>query len=579
MPGELIEHQASGGLGLVIDNDRIELPRALKTPGNLVLLRALHALHGREDFKALLYGRQGRCDRLETPEQPGAELRQALGTVAVHILTLVDLLGGVEREVLDHALRLPQDDDVEPVQMLIDLGLLEPRGDRVEPGSFRHAAGVLAAPSDLPESWMRRMAVKSLDRVTDPDRPGLEDAGHVFRAHRLFVALGDVKGAMATTREHVGGLVALAADLSRAGEHRSAFGCYDHILSMWRTSLRRDWVWYERRLAPHLHSYVLHYRAYNGARAEALPAHDIKAGYQAALDLWSDNALWHGRLIGHLFGQGQVDDAWSALRSAENAVRSHTRRDWALRVLPARSAIYAGLVMDVLRLVTPLLEAKLNDYGTARDLQGLLITLECGVEVDTLAANNVRLVFHRRQRVLVQRLSKTWKASLPSASALKQAALPADALTALVCALGDEARALVQTPSHRLSDGDLQRKGQLIGLLELLNSDLGLRFAEDRWLVGRVDLKSGDFTELHREQDDRPLSAPLSEEARSQAEAHDPHALWFARVATFRDGSPRGEVLELEAVGSGRTARELFEELRRLSRLRGDEGEGDDEQL
>jgi len=572
--GEVIEHRAPEHPRFMLDQTSSPVPESLSAPGTLALLRAWRALRGSDAFDALLHEAEERGD--VTPQRIGVELRQALGTGTTHILTLVDLLGDVERSLLRRALPDPQD-DVEPIQMLIDLGLLELRGDRVEAPSFLRAAQVLVTPSEVPRTWMERLAALSLDQITEPKGFDLRDAAHVFRAHRLYVALHDIQRAMATTRGYAGGLVGLAAEISRSGDHRTAFDCYDRVLAMWRESLPSDWLWYDQALTPHLHSYVLHYRAYNGARARVLSAAEVEGGYIEARELWLENALWHGRLIGLHFELGQVDKAWAVLQSAEGCVRDHERRDWALRLLPARSAMRAGAIMEVLALIAPVLRDAPGDYRTARALQELLDALQRGVEVDVLKGGDARLVFHRAQTVEMMRLSQGWLASLPAASTSKQAPQASEALVKLVGGLADEARKLVQTPSHALTDVEISRKGRLIGLLDLLNSDIGLSFARDRWLVGRVDLEQQRFTELHRAQDDDVLSAPIASDLLGNLRPGDQEALWFARVETVRDGSPRSEVLELEPIGLGRSAWELNKELRRLSRASGDDEVVEDE--
>jgi len=561
-PGEVIEHRSHDGLQLWVNQTHMPIPPALNTPGTLALVRAWHALHGPEALNALL--REPPTAEPLTPQRLGAGLKQALDTAAVNILTLVDLLGGVEKDLLLH-MPLDGQDDVEPTQMLIDLGLLEARGDRVEAPSFLRTADVLVPARTLPHSWLKRLAAGLLNRVSRPRHPDLEDASRIFQAHRLYVALGDFQQAVQTTQHHVGGLVELAVDVSRSGNHQGAFDCYDHILGMWRTTLPHGWWWYDQQLTPHLHSYILHYRAYNGARAEVLSAAEIQTDYRDALRGWPDNALWHGRLIALHLAHDQVDEAWKALEHAESAVRSHERRDLTLRLLPARSALRAGLVMDALQLMAPSFHDAPDDYRTTQTLHDLLSELERGVEVDLLKANPVRLSFHARQRVEVKRLSRGWLASLRGASTSRQAPLATDALEKLTRELGEEARGLMQTPSHQLSDAEVARKGRLIGLLDLLNSDIGLRFAESRWLVGRVDADQQLFTELHRTQDDEAWSCPIPPKLLPATPPNAQQVLWFARVETWRDGTPRGDVLELEPIGSGRTAAELTAELRRLS--------------
>jgi hypothetical protein len=124
------------------------------------------------------------------------------------------------------------------------------------------------------------------------------------------------------------------------------------------------------------------------------------------------------------------------------------------------------------------------------------------------------------------------------------------ALARLAQVVAQELQGMIQTPSHRLSDGEVHRKGVLLSLVDALNSDIGLTHRTERWLVGRIE--GARFVPV---QADLP---PIDLAADGATPIAAPDTLYFARFRARRDGSPEGPPLAWELAGSGRSLAELW---------------------
>jgi hypothetical protein len=105
--------------------------------------------------------------------------------------------------------------------------------------------------------------------------------------------------------------------------------------------------------------------------------------------------------------------------------------------------------------------------------------------------------------------------------------------------LAEDVNRLTRAFVDELSRAERQRRTKLLAHIDLLGGELGIDFPSERWLLGRVK-----GTQFEPVQDDfRPLVLPPFLHVQ---EPSDPDKLWFARVATYRDGRPKGEILKLE---------------------------------
>lgn len=107
--------------------------------------------------------------------------------------------------------------------------------------------------------------------------------------------------------------------------------------------------------------------------------------------------------------------------------------------------------------------------------------------------------------------------------------------------LGDTALRLLRSPSHRLSDADLDLKSLLISCLDLLESEVGLSFPKERWLLmGR----EGD--KLVAKSSDESFQAELPSFEVAEGE------LMMCKVKVHKCGSPiEGEpILEVNRLNT-----------------------------
>lgn len=101
---------------------------------------------------------------------------------------------------------------------------------------------------------------------------------------------------------------------------------------------------------------------------------------------------------------------------------------------------------------------------------------------------------------------------------------------------------LTRAFADELTEVEREQRSRLLAHVDLLGGEIGIDFPADRWLVGHI--QGSLFVPV---QDDF-AAIPIPAELRGVAE---PGTLCMSRVAIYRDGTPRGEVLEIEPAGSG----------------------------
>lgn len=441
---------------------------------------------------------------------------------------------------------------------LIRLGLIEERAGTLSVLPVVQESGALIPPStdDLTE-LLRRAAMRTMESVNDVSSLEPWHARQILRAHSLYLELGDNDNAFRTAQLHVGGLVELARRTSRdEREWQRARRQYEAIRDLIE---KQPEHWKSANDGRRVRSYVLHYWAWNGRRAGTLPLDRVLEAWREAVDLWPDNALWHQRLIQGLIEGGRFRDARQALNQAYTRVGVHPRRDDLLRLRPAETAMTAGAPLIALELIEPVLDLDVNsDPDGAARLHALLEWWQTGVRLGEIPGRSGVVRFNQELTVQLQRGATRWLGRVGELDANAWESLPSSAIRALGDRLAKETEELVRTPSHRLSDDRLRRKGRLIGAIDLLNSDLGLEHASHRWLVGRLDEKNNHFLSVQQE-------FPPLELHPKALPSGTRRGLFYAKVPVFRDGSPSGPIEEIRDAGSGRTLRELLDELRMLS--------------
>jgi hypothetical protein len=226
-----------------------------------------------------------------------------------------------------------------------------------------------------------------------------------------------------------------------------------------------------------------------------------------------------------------------------------------LRIRPARTALRGSAPLLALELIEPVLDLPEELYPEVADGRGeLLRCWQEGLLLSELpwhaAGGGVEgcVVFLRRTKVKVQQTASEWVARLPELDVEGRATRPLGAVDTLGHRLGEEARRLISTPSSRLNDREVRRKGELLSLVDALNSDIGLEHASERWFVGRIEGRG--FMPIMRDLPSVELPAALVPESTQ--------GLYLARVPVYRDGVPSGPVLALEPAGSGRSLDELL---------------------
>jgi hypothetical protein len=285
------------------------------------------------------------------------------------------------------------------------------------------------------------------------------------------------------------------------------------------------------------------------------------AEYRQALDGWPENALWHQRYIEALIRLGRPIEAMQAVERATKDVPEHPRREELLRVRPAGAALRSGLPLLSLELIEPVLAPSEDVTPEVADgCKVLLRRWEKGIAFSELPFRLDRgdaegyVVFHVPVEVTLRRTGDTWVARLPRLSREGRASKPHGALQALARYLADETRRLVSTPTSRLDDRDVWLKGRLLSVVDVLNSDIGLKHATQRWIVGRIQGNELLPTMQHLP----PIEVPDTLLPEST------EGLYFAQVPVYRDGIPSGPATRLAPAGSGLDTGALLELLARM---------------
>ena len=308
-------------------------------------------------------------------------------------------------------------------------------------------------------------------------------------------------------------------------------------------------------------SYVRHYRAWNGAQAGRLDDATCLEEYQSAVNGWPENALWHQRIIEALVRLGRVADARRAVDAGYLLVDPHPRRDDLLRVHPARVALrMEASRLFSLELIEPLLELPADLYPEVVDgCRAVLDRWEQGLPLAELPFPTMgedaggRVVLHEDAEVSVRQASgpvarpeapteakRLWVARLSPALAREaRAEKPLSAMEALAHALAGDTRRLVSTPTSRLGPKDQRLKGQLLSFVDVLNSDVGLEHATERWIVGRIE----GATLVPTMRDLPRVEIPSALLPSSTA------GLYFAKVPILRDGAPMGPATAVQPAG------------------------------
>jgi hypothetical protein len=448
---------------------------------------------------------------------------------------------GIIRRVLD-------DDEGAALDALIELQVVRVDDGRIGLPPFLAPA---IDGAEAPIKSMRRVAEALVAGVNQRSSLEPKQAEPVFQAHAIYVQLGDFESAERLAGLHLGGLIELARNTAtRLKDPGTAWRYYGRIKALLPPGG-----------SPHQRSYVLHYEAHNGRRAERLDAESAWLAYTEASALWPENALWHSRTISTLIELGRLRDAEAALDQAQRQVPPHPLRDEVLRMGPARAALEGGVGDFGLALAQPLIlqQGPLSPDGATR-LEMLLERWQAGVQVQSLRQARGDLLFVRPLTLKVGKPGALWVANLENEWRVDSAEGPAQAVRALADHLVERTRWLLKARVVELGEEGRRHKGWVIDHIDLLNSDLGYTHRSHRWLMGRI--VGGRFVPLvdFDPVDLGPMAGVVEPEA---------PGIWLGRVPVFKDGHPRGPVERLEPAGSGRSLPELLEVLRGIEAQHG----------
>lgn len=461
------------------------------------------------------------------------------------VLATTHELEGAPAEIIEGLLEA----DVATSHYLEELGALARRGDRlsVMPALLIDGPIALLYPAER-EAALIGAAGRMLENVADLESPDASSAEWIVHAHSLYVEAGDFDAARRTARFHLGGLVRLARRTSlekRWSEARRLYGIIEPLAAD----------------EPRMTSYIAHYRHMNGHWCGADPKAVVLAGLTRARALWPENALWWQREVELLLELGRGGDALRTLDQAYAAVADHPRRDLFLRVRPALHAMRVpGAAVEALRILEPLSIGALEEEPEARaNWREILRLWARGVEVHEIGGSPPgRLVFHAPVALTLEGLDiDDYRAESRALERAARAATPLGALDKLALEVAKELRGLVETPSTRLSREELHRKGALIGLVDVLNSDIGLVHRTERWILGRFEGRA--FVPVQSSLSPVQLGPDVALPRAGAA------TLYFGKFPVRRDGIPSGAPTGWELAGSGRGTEELWRRLREMS--------------
>jgi hypothetical protein len=546
---------------------------AQNNPGALAIARALVGLIPTADFNALLEEASGdNADVAGLFQRLGKAFRGSAPGSWQRVLALLDALGELPRDSVEFVLggrvageaRAHEPMPAEAIaalhslHSLQQLELVEERAGRLSVLPALSAHGIRSLTEQESSELLPRIAHHLLAPVNNVQSLEPEHVDRVLLAHSIFVTLGDIGNAERTAVLHVHGLIDLARRTSLNERFSSAWQQYEDVLRMLRASEFSTADQAGQRLL----SYVRHYRAWNGSRAGALADATCLEDYEQALQGWRENALWHQRVIQTLVRLGRLVDARRAVEHGYELVEEHPRRDELLRVRPAWTALEAQALQLSLELIEPILDVSPDPFpSVVRGRDAILKRWAQGLDCEELTFRlggteaEGRICFLQPTEVRVRRSSSSWIAELPAIPGMEASAeAPSQALETLARNLGDEARRLISTITPDLSEKDIRRKGMLLSYVDVLNSDLGLRHAPDRWIVGRIEERQ--LIPTMRRLPPVPIPPELMPETTD--------GLYFVRVPVYRDGFPSGPAEDIKPAGRGFGYSDLVELLAQM---------------
>ncbi len=369
----------------------------------------------------------------------------------------------------------------------------------------------------------------SVKEGEEPDSRAL----HVVEAHRHFLAVPDLSEARKLARYGVGLLLEHGRALSREERFTDSIKVYEAALDV-TPALKGELLGRRAR------AYAVHYLHYNRFRANAEPILDTEKGYQEAVKEWPEHALFWSRLAMCRFILGDAERALVTLDAAHAHVPRHRAKAAVLVVRTVNRLLRGGRIQDALLVwgdYRPVGLEQLNELG-------LLSALKSGWETNCLRTRSQRVYFYRPLKVRVDRVDGTFVCEVPECAFSRQGLFPAEAVDNVVTGLRTEALSLHRRLSHTLSTEERERKGLILGLVDLIQSGLLPPLRPTTRLLGRLEShKDGlRFRTFGTGAGSFALAAGLA------PMNIEPHQLYYALVSNGAAGEPVGPVQQLEPV-------------------------------
>lgn len=211
----------------------------------------------------------------------------------------------------------------------------------------------------------------------------------------------------------------------------------------------------------------------------------------------------------------------------------------------AVAAVAAALREETAALLGTLShELKYEELERKRVLLGNIDVLGSGLarSVPTIPSTSEALFFLDALQVITSPDNDGWSCSIPELETSRRGATEDEALTALADALRDEAQRLLRTPSHTLDPSARERKGLLLGNIDVVASKIAESLGEHTWVLGQIDRDSAGqrwFQEVGSHGGRYPFAPELA------GDLPEDCFLRMAKILVGAAGEPTGPVAEL----------------------------------
>jgi len=428
----------------------------------------------------------------------------------------------------DQLLRTAPDATRTSVDEAVRALLLEQEGEAV----WAHPQWCSWCATTLP----RETVATAHERLANMFRAGLRiddrDAGlravDILEAHRHLAAIPDLRQARELARYGVTVLLERAFALSFQHDYPRAAEIYAEVLEIHKRSPGGigDKPW----------AYAKHYLAYNRQKADSTyPVEEVEKGYEASLQKWEDNALFWSRLALSRFYRRQPDRALLTLSDARKKLPVSAERQ--LRTRTVDRLVKRQLVEDAISVWGDFRATLPGDKAVE---ERLLTALARGFRSRVLRARGCEdTYFHQDVDITVTRVGSGYACQLREPPTVAKAASPEGALKALIEKLRAEVKDLNGRLTHTLTRDKIQRKGALLGTVDLVASGLLEGVGAHTWVMGWLE-RRGEEVVLAGQDGEVYL---LGDEVESDG-VFD--RVRLARVRAGKGGEPAGPVEEME---------------------------------